>query len=94
MAGEITAAGGKAIAVPTDVTDDAALRRAAEAARSEFGRLDIWVNNAGGSPLQVPLTQLPREEMLSTLPPSSMSSAAMQVEAQMAVRAEFSLGLG
>jgi NAD(P)-dependent dehydrogenase (short-subunit alcohol dehydrogenase family) len=67
VASEIVAANGKAIAVTTDVTDDAALRRTAEAARSEFGRLDIWVNNAGGSPLQVPLTQLPREEWDATL---------------------------
>ena len=44
VASEIVAANGKAIAVTTDVTDDAALRRTAEAARSEFGRLDIWVN--------------------------------------------------
>jgi NAD(P)-dependent dehydrogenase (short-subunit alcohol dehydrogenase family) len=33
----------------------------------EFGRLDIWVNNAGGSPLQAPLTELPREEWDATL---------------------------
>ena len=67
VASEIVAANGKAIAVSTDVTDDAALRRTAEAARSEFGRLDIWVNNAGGSPLQVPLTKLPREEWDATM---------------------------
>ncbi len=67
VASEIVAANGKAIAVTTDVTDDDALRRTAEAARSEFGRLDIWVNNAGGSPLQVPLTTLPREEWDATM---------------------------
>ena len=67
VASEIVAANGKAIAVSTDVTDPAALRKTAEAARSEFGRLDIWVNNAGGSPLQVPLTKLPREEWDATL---------------------------
>ena len=67
VASEIVAANGKAIAVPTDVTDDAALRRTADAARAEFGRLDIWVNNAGGSPLQVPMTKLPREEWDATL---------------------------
>ena len=67
VASEIVAANGKAVAVTTDVTDDAALRRTAEAARSEFGRLDVWVNNAGGSPLQVPLTKLPREEWDATM---------------------------
>ncbi len=67
VASEIVAANGQAIAVTTDVTDGDALRKLAEAARSEFGRLDIWVNNAGGSPLQVPLVELPREEWDATL---------------------------
>jgi NAD(P)-dependent dehydrogenase (short-subunit alcohol dehydrogenase family) len=46
-AGEIAAAGGRARALPFDVTDTAAMRRAfAEIARDP-GRLDILVNNAG-----------------------------------------------
>jgi 3-oxoacyl-[acyl-carrier protein] reductase len=67
VAKEIVGRHGKAIAVATDVTDDAALERLAERAVREFGRLDIWVNNAGGSPLQMPLTELPREEWDATL---------------------------
>lgn len=67
VASEIVAANGQAIAVTTDVTDGAALRKLANAAIEQFGRLDIWVNNAGGSPLQMPLTQLPREEWDATL---------------------------
>lgn len=67
VAKEIVGAHGKAIAVATDVTDDAALERLAERAVREFGRLDIWVNNAGGSPLQMPLMELPREEWEATL---------------------------
>lgn len=67
VASEIVAANGKAIAVTTDVTDGAALKRLGESARSEFGRLDIWVNNAGGSPMQTPLIELPREEWDATL---------------------------
>jgi NAD(P)-dependent dehydrogenase (short-subunit alcohol dehydrogenase family) len=67
VAKEIVGLNGKAIAVATDVTDDAALERLAERAVREFGRLDIWVNNAGGSPLQMPLTELPREEWDATL---------------------------
>jgi NAD(P)-dependent dehydrogenase (short-subunit alcohol dehydrogenase family) len=67
VAGEIVAANGQAIAVTTDVTDTDALRKLGEAARQNFGRLDIWVNNAGGSPLQMPLTELPREEWEATL---------------------------
>jgi len=39
--------GGKAIALPCDVTDPAALEKAAEAFRNEFGHIDIAVANAG-----------------------------------------------
>ncbi len=67
VAGEIVAANGKAIACTADVTNSADLQKLADAAIAEFGRLDMWVNNAGGSPLQQPLTELPREEWDNTL---------------------------
>jgi NAD(P)-dependent dehydrogenase (short-subunit alcohol dehydrogenase family) len=67
VAADIRAAGGRAIAVPTDVTDGAAVERLAQAAVNEFGRLDIWVNNAGGSPIQTPLVNLPEEEWDATI---------------------------
>ncbi len=44
---EIRAAGGKAIAVPADVTVAADFARVAETAISKFDRIDILVNNAG-----------------------------------------------
>jgi NAD(P)-dependent dehydrogenase (short-subunit alcohol dehydrogenase family) len=53
--------GRRATAVPTDVTDDDAVERLAQSAVSEFGSLDIWVNNAGGSPVRAPLTEITRE---------------------------------
>src|SRR5271157_5378421 len=49
---EIRALGRRAIAVPTDVRDDDAIRRMIERAVEEFGRLDILVNNAGAIWLQ------------------------------------------
>jgi len=67
VAGEIRDAGGQAIAVSTDVTDDAAVEALATAAVDEFGHLDIWVNNAGGSPIQAPLVELDRQEWDNTL---------------------------
>lgn len=67
VAAEILASGGRALAVATDVTDAAALERLGQAAMAHFGRLDIWVNNAGGSPLQMPLTALPRSEWDATI---------------------------
>lgn len=67
VADEIRKDGGRAIAVTTDVTDEEAVEHLAQSAKHEFGRLDVWVNNAGGSPVQSPLTELPREEWDATL---------------------------
>ncbi len=49
VAQAIEAAGGKALAVPTDVTDHAAVRRMYGAAVAAFGGIDIVVVNAGGN---------------------------------------------
>lgn len=43
---EIEAAGGKALALPCDIRDDAAVKEAVEKAAAHFGKLDILVNNA------------------------------------------------
>jgi len=47
VAAAITAAGGKAKAVPVDVSDGPAVTAAAEALLKEYGKIDILVNNAG-----------------------------------------------
>lgn len=49
LAGEITSAGGEALAVPTDVTRKEDVTRLADAAVARFGEIDTWVNDAGGS---------------------------------------------
>jgi len=46
LARECELAGGRAIAVPTDVTDEAAVEALARRAVETFGALDVWVNNA------------------------------------------------
>jgi NADP-dependent 3-hydroxy acid dehydrogenase YdfG len=46
---EIESAGGKALALPTDVADADAMERSAAAVEREFGHIDIWVNNAMAS---------------------------------------------
>jgi NADP-dependent 3-hydroxy acid dehydrogenase YdfG len=44
---EVEALGVRALAVPTDVTDEAAVASLKKAALAEFGQIDILVNNAG-----------------------------------------------
>jgi NAD(P)-dependent dehydrogenase (short-subunit alcohol dehydrogenase family) len=45
-AAEVRAAGGEALAIPTDVTQPEAVERAAERVESELGPIDVWVNDA------------------------------------------------
>jgi NADP-dependent 3-hydroxy acid dehydrogenase YdfG len=47
LVAQIVAAGGRAVACPTDVTDTAAVDRLAAFAVEQYGRIDTWVNNAG-----------------------------------------------
>jgi NAD(P)-dependent dehydrogenase (short-subunit alcohol dehydrogenase family) len=47
LARQCQAAGGQALAVSTDMTDEAAVTELARRAVERFGRIDIWVNNAG-----------------------------------------------
>src|SRR5215467_3784993 len=43
---EVEAAGGKALVLPTDVSDADAVEAAAECTESTFGPIDIWINDA------------------------------------------------
>ena len=43
---EVESAGGRALVLPVDVSDAAAVEEAAAAVEREFGPIDIWVNNA------------------------------------------------
>jgi NADP-dependent 3-hydroxy acid dehydrogenase YdfG len=47
LAGEISSNGGRAVAIETDVADEAQAREFVENAKAELGGLDILVNNAG-----------------------------------------------
>ena len=50
LAGELTAGGGKALAVATDVTDRGQVQRLVDAAVQAYGRIDVMINNAGLMP--------------------------------------------
>ncbi len=77
VADEVRATGRRALAVPTDITDEAANDALADAAVAELGRLDIWVNNAGGSDerimrqlVDVPLHQWDEQIALNLVGPA------------------------
>ncbi len=53
---ELRSAGAEALAIPGDVSDEAAVRGMVETVMEEFGRIDVLVNNAGIS------TIVPAEE--------------------------------
>ena len=79
----IEAAGGRALAVPTDVTADGALDALAQRTVEAFGTLSIWVNNAGGSPGRQPLTELSAEEWRFTV---DLNLTSVLVGSQVAAR--------
>ncbi len=61
VAADITAKGGQALAVPTDVTNSQSVDALAQAAVDQFGKLSIWVSNAGGSRFMGPLSDVPMQ---------------------------------
>jgi NADP-dependent 3-hydroxy acid dehydrogenase YdfG len=61
LSDEINATGAKALALETDVTDRAQVRRLVDAAVESFGRVDVMLNNAGLMP-QSPLDRLKVDE--------------------------------
>ncbi len=59
VASTITAAGGKAVGLACDVTQEAQLQAAVDAAVASFGSLTLLVNNAGGGgpkPFDMPMS--------------------------------------
>jgi NAD(P)-dependent dehydrogenase (short-subunit alcohol dehydrogenase family) len=58
---ELRKAGGRALAMPADVTDEDAVRGLVERCVEEFGRLDFAVNNATDGPMPAPLADIPSD---------------------------------
>src|SRR5712691_12054427 len=57
-ADDVTAVGRKAVVFPADVTDQVAIAGAVAAAIDQLGKVDVVVNNAGGSNFMVPFRDL------------------------------------
>lgn len=53
VAAEIAAAGGKAVTVPADLTEEDQVQGMVDQVLGQFGRIDILVNNAGGYPKEM-----------------------------------------
>jgi NAD(P)-dependent dehydrogenase (short-subunit alcohol dehydrogenase family) len=68
LSADITANGGTALAVPTDIGDPAAVQRMVSSTVQQFGRVDIAFNNAaGGGHPPTPLTDVGLEDFESAL---------------------------
>ena len=67
VAREITGNGGTAFPTVCDVTIDDQLVSLADSAISEFGAIDIWVNNVGGSTGRSSLKELSRSDWDRTI---------------------------
>jgi len=59
---EVRSLGHKALAIPTDVSQEDQVKRAVEQIISEFGKIDILCNNAGTIVVK-PVTSIPQEKM-------------------------------
>ncbi|HET9963216.1 MAG TPA: SDR family NAD(P)-dependent oxidoreductase, partial [Nitrospiraceae bacterium] len=59
--GEVEAAGGRALVLTCDVSDDRQVEAAADAVERVFGAIDIWINNAMASVISPALQMQPSE---------------------------------
>ena len=64
---EIRASGGEAVAIPTDVRDQASVEALFSTVEEVYGRLDVIFNNAGIGAKAVPIDELPVEDWLNVL---------------------------
>lgn len=71
---ECRRAGAEALAVPTDVADAAAVENLARRAVAQFGRIDVWVNNAAVG-IVAPFMDTPLEDLRRLLDVNVMGVA-------------------
>lgn len=59
---DVARLGGRTLAIPLDVSDAAAVQRAADRVQSAFGKLHVLANNAGVAPPGKPVSQFTLDE--------------------------------
>ena len=65
LVGEIAGEGGRALAIPTDVTDSIQVTRLAESTHNLLGRVDILINSAGVVHKVAPVEQFSDDDFRS-----------------------------
>jgi 7-alpha-hydroxysteroid dehydrogenase len=83
VAGQVRARGRRALELPGDLRDPDVRLMLAERTMAEFGRLDIWVNNAGGTDDAhvKPMTEVSDDELRDMLELNLIAAAACSREA-------------
>jgi NAD(P)-dependent dehydrogenase (short-subunit alcohol dehydrogenase family) len=71
---KINAAGGRALSVTTDVSRRFQVETLANRAVSHFGRIDVWVNNAGISPAKGTILQNSEDDIRATFETNLMGN--------------------
>ncbi|MDH3625316.1 MAG: SDR family oxidoreductase [Myxococcales bacterium] len=87
VAEEITKKGGKALSVPTDLSDAQATSALVRKALEEFGRVDVLVNNAGYGPPYA-LEQLDRQALRHVFDVNLLSAMQLIGELTPVMRAQ------
>ncbi len=64
---EIEAMGGKAVAIPTDISVESQVIDAVQKTIDQFGQIDILVNNSGGAGPNCPVAEMKTDEWTETL---------------------------
>ncbi|MEV6278797.1 SDR family oxidoreductase [Nocardia sp. NPDC051832] len=77
VAEEIKGLGRRALAVPTDINDDAAVAHLVEAAQAEFGRVDALVNNAFAMPPMANLGEVDLAEVRAAFETNVLAALRM-----------------
>ena len=80
VAAEIERSGGKATVMQGDVTDSAVCARLVDDTVSQFGRIDVLINNAGGIIKRIPIAEM-SDDMFSKVVQLNMRSALMCTKA-------------
>ena len=75
----IRRAGGEAMSIPTDVTDQEQVSRLVESTNTAFGRVDVLINNAGAN-WQQPLASSPADELIRLLEVNLMGAMLLTRE--------------